>query len=238
MKRIVIVEDSPLDSENLEKCVRQFFESISEEVTITKFNNGFDALDYYSGHEDIVFLDIDLPQMNGIELAKRIRDRDSSVIIIFCSNLANYALKGYEVSALDYIVKPFNYSNIEHRLKRALNVKTDNTDNKIILKISSTENMVCACNDIEYIEKEGNYLIFHVKKKEYKVRGSLKEYEELLPENTFASPVKGIYVNLSFVEKTTQNTVELKRTTLPLARQKKKAFISALFSYFGGKNGD
>ena len=238
MKRIVIVEDSPSDSENLEKCVRQFFESVSEEVTINKFANGFDALDYYSGHEDIVFLDIDLPQMNGIELAKRIRDRDSSVIIIFCSNLANYALKGYEVSALDYIVKPFNYSNIEHRLRRALNVKIEDKDTKIVLKLSSTENIVCSCNEIEYIEKEGNYLIFHVKKKEYKARGSLKEYEGLLPKNTFASPVKGIYVNLAFVEKTTQNTVELRRTTLPLARQRKKEFISALFSYFGSRNGD
>ena len=176
--------------------------------------------------------------MNGIELAKRIRERDSSVIIIFCSNLANFALKGYEVSALDYIVKPFNYSNIEHRLRRALNVRPTNSDTKIILKISSTENVVCSCNQIEYIEKEGNYLIFHVKKKDYKIRGSLKDYENLLPADLFSSPVKGIYVNLSFVEKTTQNTVELKNKTLPLARQRKKEFINALFSFFGGRNGD
>lgn len=237
MKNIIIVEDNKQDSDKLSEYIHQFFNNINEDISIKTFVDGLDMLDHYMGNEDIIFLDMDLPHINGLELAKRIRKVDSLVTIIFVSNLVKFALKGYEVDALDYIIKPFKYNNIEHRLQRALKVK--NYDNEsIILKLNSSTNVVCDINTIYYIEKEGNYLIFHTSKEDYKVRGNINEYEKILPKWLFSFSIKGILINLSYVEKTTQDSVIVNNVNLPLARQRKKEFIEDLFTYFGEKRGE
>ena len=91
---------------------------------------------------------------------------------------------------------------------------------------------------IYYIEKEGNYLIFHTSKEDYKVRGNINEYEKILPKWLFSFSIKGILINLSYVEKTTQDSVIVNNVNLPLARQRKKEFIEDLFTYFGEKRGE
>ena len=238
MKNVVIVEDDQLEAERLSNFVNQFFSNINEDVLVRVYNSSLEALEKQTGHEDIYFLDIDLPNLNGMDLAKSIRAKDENVIIIFCSNLAQFALKGYEVSAFDYIVKPFNYNNIEHRLARAVNVNVSKGKEKIVLKVAPSENVIVECDSIMYIEKERNYLVFHTTKEDYWVRGSLQEYEKVLPKGLFSYSMKGVFVNLSFVEKTTSDTVVLKNKTLHLARQRKKAFIADLFNFFDSKTGD
>ena len=237
MKNIIIVEDNKQDSDKLSEYIHQFFNNINEDISIKTFVDGLDMLDHYMGNEDIIFLDMDLPHINGLELAKRIRKVDSLVTIIFVSNLVKFALKGYEVDALDYIIKPFKYNNIEHILQRALKVKNYNNES-IILKLNSSTNVVCDINTIYYIEKEGNYLIFHTSKEDYKVRGNINEYEKILPKWLFSFSIKGILINLSYVEKTTQDSVIVNNVNLPLARQRKKEFIEDLFTYFGEKRGE
>lgn len=237
MKNIIIVEDNKQDSDKLSEYIHQFFNNINEDISIKTFIDGLDMLDHYMGNEDIIFLDMDLPHINGLELAKRIRKIDSLVTIIFVSNLVKFALKGYEVDALDYIIKPFNYNNIEHRLQRALKVRNYNNES-IILKLNYTTNVVCDINTIYYIEKDGNYLIFHTSKEDYKVRGNINEYEKILPKWLFSFSIKGILINLSYVEKTTQDSVMVNNISLPLARQRKKEFIEDLFTYFGEKRGE
>ena len=238
IKNIVIVEDDKESAEKLSSYVNQFFNNIGQPVLVRIFNSSLEALEKQTCHEDLYFLDIDLPHLNGMDLAKKIREKDENVIIIFCSNLAQFALKGYEVSAFDYIVKPFAYNNIEHRLKRAINADTNHGKEKIVLKVASSENVIVECTSIVYVEKERNYIIFHTTKQDYWVRGSLQEYENLLPKGLFSYSTKGVYVNLSFVEKTTGNTVVVRNQTLNLARQRKKEFISDLFSFFEMKTGE
>ena len=131
IKQIVIVEDDKESADKLSSYVDQFFEKIGKPILIKVFNSSLEALEKQTCHEDLYFLDIDLPHLNGMELAKKIREKDNNVIIIFCSNLAQFALKGYEVSALDYIVKPFCYSNIEHRLARAIKADTQTVKKKL-----------------------------------------------------------------------------------------------------------
>ncbi len=237
MYNIIIVEDTLSDSDKLEKYVRLFFERAERECAIRVFQDGLEMLDAFKCHEDIIFLDIDLPNINGMDLAKRIREKDEDVTIIFVSNLSKFALKGYEVNALDYIIKPFNYTNIEHRLNRVLNIKKRSKDKSILLKINASTNIVCDLDTILYIEKDGNYLIFHTEKEEYRVRGSFSMFESKLHENAFSYCMKGILVNLAYVEKTTQDSVYLKGVTLPIARHRKKEFIDDLFNYFGERKG-
>ena len=238
MYNIIIVEDTLSDCDKLEKYVRLFFERVDKECAIRVFQDGLEMLNAFKCHEDIIFLDIDLPNINGMDLAKRIREKDEDVTIIFVSNLSRFALKGYQVNALDYIVKPFNYDNIEHRLERALNINKRSKSKSIILKINASTNIVCDIDTIKYIEKDGNYLIFHTEKDEYRVRGTFNDFINHLANNLFSFCMKGILINLEFVEKTVQESVYLVGgTVLPIARQRKKEFINDLFNYFGEEKG-
>ena len=133
IKNVVIVEDDRQCADKLSKLISRFFDNAHLPLSLKVFNSSLEALEKRSGFEDLYFLDINLPHVNGMELAKKIREKDEKVIIIFCSNLAQFALKGYEVGAFDYIVKPFDYSNIAHRLKRALNVDLHRQSEKIIV---------------------------------------------------------------------------------------------------------
>ena len=175
IKNVVIVEDDRQCADKLSKLISRFFNEAHLPFSLKVFNSSLEAL----------------------ELAKKIREKDEKVIIIFCSNLAQFALKGYEVGAFDYIVKPFDYSNIAHRLNRALNVDFHRQSEKIILKVASSENIVIDQDSIIYIEKERNYLVFHTAKEAYWVRGSLQEYEKILPRDSFSYSKKGVYVNAS-----------------------------------------
>lgn len=238
IKNVVIVEDDLQCADKLSKLISKFFDDAHLPFSLKVFNSSLEALEKRSGFEDLYFLDIDLPHVNGMELAKKIREKDEKVIIIFCSNLAQFALRGYEVGAFDYIVKPFDYSNIAHRLNRALNVDLHRQSEKIILKVASSENVVIDHNSIIYIEKERNYLVFHTAKEDYWVRGSLHEYEKMLPKDSFSYCKKGVYVNLSYVEKTIGDAIVVNNKELPLARQRKKEFMKDLFGFFDRKEGN
>ena len=238
IKNIVIVEDDRDCANKLSIFIDQFFHNAGLPFSLKTYNSSLEALEKRTGFEDLYFLDIDLPHLNGMDLAKKIREKDEKVVIIFCSNLAQFALKGYQVGAFDYIVKPFDYSNIAHRLSRVLNVDLHRQSKKIVLKVASSENVVISHDSIVYIEKERNYLVFHTAKDDYWVRGSLHEYEKILPKDLFSYSKKGVYVNLSYVEKTTGDTVIVCGEELPLARQRKKAFIEELFGFFDRKEGN
>ena len=216
IKNIVIVEDDRDCANKLSIFIDQFFHNAGLPFSLKTYNSSLEALEKRTGFEDLYFLDIDLPHLNGMDLAKKIREKDEKVVIIFCSNLAQFALKGYQVGAFDYIVKPFDYSNIAHRLSRVLNVDLHRQSKKIVLKVASSENVVISHDSIIFIEKERNYLVFHTAKDDYWVRG----------------------VNLSYVEKTTGDTVIVGGEELPLARQRKKAFIEELFGFFDRKEGN
>lgn len=237
MENIVIVDDSLADQEKLEKYVRFFFDERGESVSLKKYTSGLDFLASFSPYEDIIFLDIDLPGMNGIDVARKVREVDSDTTIIFISNLAQFAIKGYEVGALDYVVKPFNYSNIEHRLKRALNVKNYSKDEYLVIKTPDVAFLKVPFTDIAFMEKDANYVIIHTDKEEYRLRGAIKDYEGSLPKGMFSSCCKGFMVNLSHVEKAANDSVYVNNAALPLSRSRKKEFMNDLFEYFGQRKG-
>ncbi|MBP5693923.1 MAG: response regulator transcription factor [Bacilli bacterium] len=234
MTHVTIIDDKLEDRIKLELCLREFFERNHKPYVIQSFENGLDFLDKYKCNEHIIFIDIDLPFLDGMSLAKKIRERNNKVVIIFISSLAHFAIRGYEVSALDFIIKPFEYTTLEHRLIRAMNAIDKTIESGLILKLATDGgNVVCDPYSIEYIEKDKNYLIFHTTKNIYKVRGTLHQYEKLLPKDLFSCCIKGVLVNISYIKKTTNNSVVLKSTTLPLSRLRKKDFLDDLYSFFG-----
>ena len=111
MFKVAIVEDSIKDFTLLKSYLEQYEKENNIEFNIQCFENGIRFLDKFSANYDIIFMDIDMPYMNGLEVSKKIREIDKTVVLIFVTNLSQYAVNGYEVEALDYIVKPISYFN-------------------------------------------------------------------------------------------------------------------------------
>lgn len=110
-------------------------------------------LDEYDGNLDVVFMDIEMPHLDGIETAKKNRQKAPSLGIVFVTNMAQYAIKGYEVNAIDFIVKPVEYFVFTDKLKKAIRFSDRNREKEIIIE---TDNSVSRLrvSQIVYVEKD------------------------------------------------------------------------------------
>ena len=119
MIRTAIVEDDPAYAAVITDFYRRYAEECGRAVKIDFFESGSAFLEGYGEGYDLVFLDIELPGLDGMHVAADLRARDKSVLIIFVTNLAQYAVNGYDVQAFDFIVKPIKYYNFAMKLRRA-----------------------------------------------------------------------------------------------------------------------
>ena len=120
---IAIVDDEEAFRNTLTEFLKRFFrenQQYAQGFSIEKFHDGEELLQGYTPRFDIIFLDIDMDAVNGMETAKRIREVDDMTAIIFVTRMARYALQGYSVAALDFILKPVDYTGFSIKLKRAL----------------------------------------------------------------------------------------------------------------------
>lgn len=109
MIRIAMVEDEAAVREQLMGYVQRYTRQYGTEFSVTEFADGVDILENYRPVYDIVFLDVEMKHLDGMETARRIRALDADVVLIFITNMAQYAIKGYAVGALDYVLKPVPY---------------------------------------------------------------------------------------------------------------------------------
>lgn len=116
--KIAIAEDDPRFAKQLEAYIEQFATENQFQVEILRFPDGASLVEAYDCTFDLLLLDVDMPGLDGISAARQIRERDTDVLLMFITNLAQYAIKGYEVDALDYVLKPVNYAALSMKLKR------------------------------------------------------------------------------------------------------------------------
>ena len=113
MIRIAIVEDDRHDREALKKCLNRYEKENQMKFSVTEFQDGEDIVTDYTASYDLIILDIEMAFLNGMKAAEKIRELDTNVIIIFITNMPQYAIQGYKVNALDYILKPISYLSIQ-----------------------------------------------------------------------------------------------------------------------------
>lgn len=232
--RIAVVDDLKEDAQRIAQYLDKY--QLENEIMLhtTIFHSSIDFLEEYSGEYDIIFLDIDMPGCNGLEVAREIRAKDATVGIIFVTSLAQYAIEGYEVNAIDFIVKPVGYYNFSIKLKKAFSFHKSHKEQDLL--ISNKEGIVrLATSDILYIEKERDYLVFHTSKENIKERGSIKGVKEKIQDMSFSEATSGCIVNLSHVSSIKKDIVILMTgAELPISRRMKKAFIQDYVEYLGG----
>ena len=229
--KIAVVDDSIEDAQRIVSYLEQFQEENNQSFLIKVFYASFDFLEEYKGEYDVIFLDIEMPGSNGLDVA---REKDQSVGIIFITSLAQYAVDGYEVRAIDFIVKPVGYYNFSMKLQKAFRFIETHREEDIL--ISSKEGVFrIAASDILYIEKDRDYLVFYTRQKNYRTRGSMRDIKIKLDALPFSECTAGCLVNLNHVKRVGKDSVLLTSDReLSLSRRMKKSFTEDYIRFVGG----
>ncbi|MDF2511398.1 MAG: response regulator of the LytR/AlgR family [Herbinix sp.] len=233
MIRIAIVEDDRNYQEQITQYLLRYQEEFSIEVEVSIFDDGKKILENYRPFYDIILMDIEMPDTDGMTAAKKIRTIDSEVIIIFITNMAKYAIKGYEVNALDFVLKPINYFLFTLKMDNAIKMIKRREGKSILLFLDNMMKKVTT-SDIYYIEVMKHDLYYHTIDGVIKQQGSLKDVEKILTGEPFKRCNNCYLVNLKFVSGIVQNTVVVAGESLQMSRPKKKEFMQAVADYIGG----
>ena len=232
--RIAVLDDTREDIDILTGYLKKFEEEKNLPMEIETYTSSFDFLEEYKSQYHAVFLDIEMPGSDGMEVAHEIRSKDEAVGIIFVTNMAQYAVRGYEVNAIDFMVKPFGYYIFTEKLERALRFFRKREQKMLLLTNEAGINRIPASSVI-YIEKAKDDLLFHTTEKIFRERGSMKLCREQLRELPFSECTAGCLVNLSYVTRVGKDSITLGGETLPLSRRMKKQFTAEYINYVNGE---
>lgn len=228
-----IVEDEESAYQIIKQHLERFQASQRVKFDIHYFPDGYSFLED-KGAYNLIFLDIEMPGMNGMELAKKIRAKDEKVIIIFITNMVQYAIKGYEVDALDYVLKPINYSRFEALMKKTMRILGTEESKGIFVK-TNNGTMKIYLDRIYYLEILDHLLVYHTADGDYETWRSLASAEQELPSDIFARCNHSCIVNLAYVTGCNKDTVFVtdKAIAINISHSRKKEFLSKLNTYLG-----
>lgn len=234
MIRVAIVEDDAEVQGVLQEYVRRYTRQYGTEFEVTVFADGVDILEDYRAVYDIIFLDVEMKHLDGMTTAERIRQMDADVILIFITNMAQYAIRGYSVGALDYVLKPVPYFAFSQQLLKAVARLEKRAKHYLTVPVEGGLRRLDTAS-IYYLESEGHRVHFYTDEGDFSAPGTLKAVEEKLAGRPFARCNSGYLVNLAQVQAVQQNTVQVGPYELQVSRPKRKAFLAALTDYIGGE---
>ncbi|MDR1387006.1 MAG: LytTR family DNA-binding domain-containing protein [Propionibacteriaceae bacterium] len=231
--RIGVVEDDPASRRLLVDYVARYEAEHGLACQVTCFNDGRGLLDGLGLGFDLLLLDIQMPGLDGFTAAERVRQVDRDVVIVFITNTPRYALHGYEVDALSYLLKPVPYFALARELTRSLERMARRADDYIV--ISAGPDLVrLATRDIVYLESVKHRLIVHTLERQHSTVGPLKAMEATLAERGFFRSNSCYLVNLRHVTAVQQSScVMTTGQSLVVSRPRKKDFLIALTDYLG-----
>ena len=232
--RALIVEDDAQAADALRSHLMRYGREIGVSFLVEVLGS---ALEFLDGRHaaDIVFLDIGLPGINGMEAAEVMRQTDEVTPIVFVTDLAQYAVRGYAVDALDFMVKPVTYEDFALRMGRAVRVIERNADTTVAIPTADGTRIV-PVRDIVYVEILRHDLYWHVSGQDepLRVRGSLTAEEERLGAR-FCRISASHLINMGQVDAVRGSGVTMSDgTELAFSRTRKKAALEALARFAGG----
>lgn len=232
MVRIAIVEDDEKYIQQLQQYIQRYQQETGTELNLSVFHDGAEILENYAPQYDLIFMDIEMRLVDGMTAAEEIRRLDQEVALMFVTNMSQYAIRGYEVGALDYILKPVSYFVFSQKLSRALSKISRRQTRYVTIPIRSGF-MRMAVSDIYYVECQGHALYFHTAKGIMEMHGTMKSAEEALQELHFFRGNNGYLINLMHVEGIEDKCAIVKGEKLLLSRPRQKDFMQELTRYWG-----
>jgi len=233
--RIGIVDDDTASAQLLEEYLHRFEAAHGETFTITHFSDGAEIVRHYRPDFDILLLDVEMPHLDGLSAAEQIRLVDPEVVLVFITNAAQHAIRGYEVDALSYVLKPVSYFAFAEQVRRSLGRLRARSTASIVLKIAGGFVRVPTQN-IVYLESAKHRTIVHTIDGRHSFVGPLKTLEAELQGQPFFRCNSGYLVNLRYVAAVQESSVQLHGGhDLLVSRARKKPFLAALTDYLGAQ---
>ncbi len=234
MVNIVICENDKNDQEFVKAKVVEILDDLDIEYEIKVYNSGDDLLEGYDKYTDIILLDIQMDGLDGMETARKIREFDDNVEIIFITSFVEYALEGYEVNAYRYLLKPVKDENLRTSLINCLNDRNF-VKRSIVIKEGDTRIKI-SLKDIMYIEVQGNDITVHTLKDTYRTKGTMSNFETEINSNMFVRCHKSYLVNLEYIKSIKRYTsILVNDEEVPLSRNKYKEIKDRFFEMIEDK---
>ena len=227
MIQIAIVEDEEIYVKQLTEYIRKYQTERGKSIKVTIFGDGEDITENYSGGFDIILMDIQMQFMDGMTAAEKIRQMDQKVIIMFITNMIQYAVRGYEVDAMDYVVKPVEYFSFSQKLDKAIGRMRSEVKEFLTIPIGKGVVKIDIA-DIYFIEGQRHNVIYYTSRGDYCSRITMKELEEKLAVHNFFRCAKGYLVNMNHVEGFVGSDCVIHNVHIPVSRTRKKEFMNLL----------
>lgn len=236
MIKIFVLEDDENDFQSLKDALACFFSTQAEEYSLIHFQDAETALFHFNPSYDLIFMDIELPNTNGLEATKKIRDVDKTVPIIFITNMQKYASEGYGFGVFDFILKPVRQGAFDMKMNRVLAYIL--SERKLGASVSiETKGVLHRIRyvDILYLEVRSHYLHFKTKEEEFDLYGSLQSVEEDFLTRDFLKCHRSFLVNPTSISSISNTDILLYNgETLPLSRSHRKSFMEQ-FAIWAGR---
>ncbi|WP_418969548.1 LytR/AlgR family response regulator transcription factor [Alloscardovia omnicolens] len=230
--RLAIADDDTNIRELLAQYVERYCEEYSSSLEIVSFASGTELLDALAKQTfDVIFLDIEMPGLSGMDTAREIRRTDSTVIIVFVTNLSQFALQGYEVQAMDYIVKPLSYFDFALKMTRI--VKAVCGKNSIVTVLETTDGLrYVDVSDITFLEARNHYIYVHMQHGySYKIRDSMTHQAHRFEKYGFLRVHKSFTINMKHIDALYTNEIICAGKNIPIGRLFKKHIQPAFLAY-------
>lgn len=233
MVHIAIVEDDDHDLKQIKAYMNTFMQEKGIAITTEIFRDGNHLIFDHRPVYDIILMDIEMPGMDGMTAAGKLRELDENVILIFITNMAQYAIKGYAVRARSYIIKPVNYYSFALELGSAIESLEKRKDDTMLVQCEEGLRKLLI-GDIYYVESQKHQMLIHTKTDVIKIRETMKNMEKKLAAYYFERCNVSYLVNLTHVSGISGDMLQIGGGQVPISRQKRKSLIAALSSYIGG----
>lgn len=228
--KIAIVEDTSSDLIYIQDCLVRLSEEKNVPIQISTYRDSLLLLADYNMQFDCIFMDIQVPGVNGMEGTKRLRQADPTVPVIFVTNLENYAIQGYSVNAFDYIIKPYTYEKIKSVWERLFSKIHSERSNDIFIK--NPDGIVrIPINLLYYVSVEKHCIYYHTAFGIFQERSSMKSAEEALLKYDFTRINSCYLVNMRYIENVCGDEVWLREERLKISRARKKKLLSDINEY-------
>ncbi|MCL3782398.1 response regulator transcription factor [Prolixibacteraceae bacterium JC049] len=219
MYNCLIVDDEPI----ARTVISTHLEKLNEFNIVNEVGDALSALEELRNKKiDLIFLDINMPQLSGLELVRLIKDKE--VRVIFTTAYRDYAVEAFELDVVDYLVKPISFERFLKAVEKFVSIAkkeqavSDNEENEFIFVKENKKLHRVKLEDILFIESMGDYITINLTDKQLVVKDSLKNYEGLLPRERFARVHRGYIIAIAKVDVIDGNLLEIGSKKIPVGR--------------------
>ena len=228
---IAVVDDTRHDIERLKTQVEHYLATTRESFRIHTYSESVDFIRSQESY-DIAFLDIRMDVINGLEVAHFVRRINKETVLIFVTQMAQMAIRGYEVDAMDFIIKPSDQSSIDRVMDKALKRIQNQSGSFVVIK-TPKETISISTNKIHFIEVYDHDLIYHTQDGEYRIRGQLNQVRKEMDAKQFVPSSRSHIVNLRHIESVHNDHLMVAGKMVPLSQVRRKEIEQRFVSFLG-----